>query len=200
MKTKIKFLVVLSLVVFAFMAFKPVDKKIVVIDAGHGGDDFGASLNGLQEKIIVETIAKKIKAQNKNENLEIVLLREGDHFMELSERVSIINNLKPDLVISLHVSVNPNNKTNGVQAFISSKKTFYDQSKEMAESMIDNIAATGNLAKRRISEAPFYILKNSECPSMFLEMGFLSNENDRSYITSEKGQDEIATKILESLK
>lgn len=200
MKTKIKLATILSALLFGIFAFKSLEtKKIIVVDAGHGGDDFGASLNGLQEKTIVETIAKKIKAQNKNENLEIVLLREGDHFMELSERVSIINNLNPNLVISLHINSSPNINKNGVEAYISSNKTFYNQSKINAEVLVDKVA--GNyFSKSEVKEAPFYILKNSNCPALTLEVGYLSNVNDRNYITSEKGQDEIAAKILDAVK
>jgi N-acetylmuramoyl-L-alanine amidase len=200
MKTKIKVLVFLSAVVFGLFAFKSLEtKKIIVIDAGHGGDDFGATLNGLQEKAIVETIAKKIKAQNKNENLEIVLLREGDHFMELSERVSIINNLNPKLVISLHINASENLNKNGVQAYVSSKSKFYNESKTNAEILVDRVAGDYFL-KGEVKEASFYILKNSNCPALTLEVGYLSNVNDRTYITSEKGQNEIAEKILEAVK
>lgn len=182
------------------MAFRPLNKKIVAVDAGHGGHDVGADVKGFEEKAITEAVAVKIKALNKNENLEIVLIRDGDMSMDLRERTMIINNLKPDLVISLHINSNVNDKANGVGACISSKKTFYDQSKETAETVINKISGTGNLAKRHVNEAPFYILKNAECPMVHLEMGFLSNEKDRNYITSEKGQIEIAEKILESLK
>lgn len=200
MKTKIKILVILSAVVFGLFAFKSLEaKKIIVIDASHGGDDFGATLNGLQEKTIVETIAKKIKAQNKNENLEIVLLREGDHFMELSERVSIINNLNPSLVISLHINTSENFSKNGVHAFVYSKSKFYNESKTNAEILVDKVAGD-YFSKSEVKDASFYILKNSNCPAMTLEVGYLSNVNDRNYITSEKGQNEIAEKILEAVK
>lgn len=200
MKTKIKVLVILSAALFGLFAFESLhSKKIIVIDAGHGGDDNGAMLNGLQEKTIVETIAKKIKAQNKNENLDIVLLREGDHSMELSERVSIINTLNPNLVISLHINASKDLNKNGVDAYISSNKVFYDQSKENAEVIIEKIG-TEFLVKGTVKETPFYILKNSNCPALTLEVGYLSNQNDRNYISSEKGQDEIAAKILEAVK
>jgi len=199
MKTKIKVLVVFCLAIFGFMAFKPLDKKVVLIDAGHGGYDVGADIKGFEEKTITEAVAKRIKELNKNENVKIVLLRDGDASMDLKERTAIINKIKPDLVISLHINANINDEVNGVEACISSKKTFYDQSKEIAEIVINKISQTGNLAKRNVNEAPFYILKNAECPMVHLEMGFLSNEKDRNYITSGKGKTEIAEKILESL-
>lgn len=203
MKTKIRILGLLSAAVLlgVCFAFRPLEeKKIIVIDAGHGGKDLGADMYGFQEKLITETIAKKIKALNKDSNLEIVLLRDGDHEMELSERVSIINNLKPDLVVSLHISANMNMSANGAQAFIPSNETFHEKSKESAVIVIDKMTEAGNLKKRRITEAPFYMLKNASCPIMTLMIGFLSNEKDRDYITSEDGQNEIALNILEAVK
>lgn len=200
MKTKIKILVVLSISLLGLFAFKSIEsKKIIVIDADHGGDDSGAILEGFQEKIIVEAIAKKIKSQNNNENLEIVLLREGDHFIELGERVSVINKLNPNLVISLHINGSKDFSKNGVEAYISPDVKFYKQSKESAENVLEKIAAE-NLFKGKVSEANFFILKKSDCPAMTLEMGYLTNESDRKYITSEKGQNEIAAKILEAIK
>ncbi|MCD0469467.1 N-acetylmuramoyl-L-alanine amidase [Flavobacterium sp. JAS] len=200
MKTKTKVLLLLSTILFALFAFKSLEtKKIIVIDAGHGGDDFGAVLGGLQEKKIVEAISKKIKDQNKNENLEIVLLRDGDHLMKLSERVSIINNLNPSLVISLHINASENFRRNGVEAYVFSKSKFYSESKTNAEILIDKVAGD-YFSKGEVKDASFYILKNSNCPAMTLEVGYLSNVNDRNYITSEKGQTEIADKILEAVK
>lgn len=201
MKTRIKILIVLSTALFVCFAFRPLEeKKVIVIDAGHGGHDVGADINGFEEKTITETIAKKIKEQNSNANVEIVLIRDGDISMDLKERTLIINKLKPDLTISLHINSNSNTNANGVGAYISSNKTFNEKSKQAAEIIIDKISATGNLAKRKVSEAPFYILKNAECPIITLEVGYLSNVNDRTYITSEKGQNEIADKILEAVK
>jgi N-acetylmuramoyl-L-alanine amidase len=202
MKTKFNVLALLGAVVFltASFAFRPVAaKKVIVIDAGHGGKDFGADMYGLQEKTIVSAIAQKIKAQNKNENVEIVLLREGDTFLELSERTSKINNLNPEMVISLHISANKNTNSNGIDAFVSSKAEFKEKSKVAADLLLAKVSSE-KLKKRMVSEAPFYILKHSNCPVVLLELGYLSNESDRNYISSEKGQNEIANKILEAVK
>lgn len=203
MKTKIRILGLLSAAVLLLVcfAFRPLEeKKIIVIDAGHGGYDVGKDVYGFEEKQITETVAKQIKELNDDANIEIVLIRDGDISMELKERVSIINNLKPNLVISIHVNSNSNTMANGVQAYVPSNEIFKDKSKEMADIIVDKLAATGNLAKRNTTEAPFYLLKNANCPIMTLEIGFLTNEKDRNYITSAKGQNEIAAKILEAVK
>jgi len=202
MKTKIKVLVILSAVVFGLFAFKSLEtKKIIVIDAGHGGHDFGAKLYDFQEKTIVEAISKKVKELNKDNSIEIVLLREGDHFMELSERVSIINNIKPDLVVSLHISSVLNDwKRDQVDAYVSNKnEKFKQESIDSAEKLLSNVS-NESLKKGKVKEAPFYIMKNSNCPTVLLELGYLTNETNRTYITSETGQNEIATKILQAVK
>ena len=202
MKTKIKVLAILSAVVFGLCAFKSLEtKKVIVIDAGHGGHDFGAKMYDFEEKTIVEAISKKVKELNKDKDVEIVLLREGDHFMELSERVSIINNIKPDLVVSLHINSVLNDwKKDQVDAYVSNKnEKFKQESMDSAEKLLSNVS-NESLKKGKVKEAPFYIMKNSNCPSVLLELGYLTNETNRAYITSASGQNEIAAKILEAVK
>jgi N-acetylmuramoyl-L-alanine amidase len=58
------------------------------------------------------------------------------------------------------------------------------------------ISSATPLKNRGVKVAPFMILKKSECPTMVVELGFLSNEKDKDYVNSEKGQIEIANAIL----
>jgi N-acetylmuramoyl-L-alanine amidase len=201
MKNKMKFLAVLGfLAIFISFAFKPLnDKKIIVIDAGHGGKDFGAQIGVEQEKKIVESIANKISLLNRKGEIEIVLLREDDSFIELSERVSKINKINPSLLISLHLNASKNLNKNGVNAYVSKQNDFYNKSMKSAKSLVENIS-NEKLAKGHVKDANFFVIKNSKCPALLLEVGYLSNENDKTYLTSENGQDEIANKIFEFIK
>jgi len=175
------------------------EKKIIVIDAGHGGKDHGAKINNELESKIVESIAKKIKSLNVNNEIEIVLLREDDSFIGLSERVNKINEINPDLLISLHVNASNNSNENGVNAYVSSQNEFYEKSLVTANKLIATIS-NNNLAKGGVKDANLYIIKNSKCPAILLEVGYLSNENDKAYITSENGKNKIANGIFEFLK
>lgn len=201
MKVKSKLLSVLGIVsIFLLVAFKPLgEKKVIVIDAGHGGKDFGASVGEVLEKEIVEKIANKIKALNKNENIEIVLLREGDNFLELKERVDRINVLNPSLLISLHTNFVKLESTNGIEAFVSKDSKYYNESFNHAEGLLNEVS-NNNLAKRDVKEASLFILKNSNCPAVNLELGFLSNPKEKEYLSSEKGQDEIAASVISYLE
>lgn len=171
-------------------------KKIIVIDAGHGGTDLGATKEELNEKKLTSEIAKKIKTLFSDTNVEILFTRDEDEFMDLKSRTDFINANKADLVISLHINFNKNTETKGFEIFVSDKNETFEKSKLLAEKLSSKISKT-QLKNRGLKTAPFYILKNSTSPSMVVELGFLSNESDRNFITSEKGQTEIAKSILD---
>ena len=196
-----KFLSLLSLcLVVALVSFTSLNnKKIIVIDAGHGGHDNGATVDELYEKDIVEQISKKIFEKNDPSKVEIVLLRDTDNFISLGDRVARINELNPDLVISLHVNSNTKTDTSGIEAYVSQISSNHEKAKEQAEKLL-NAISNDKLQSRGVKQANFMILKKSNCPAITLELGYLSNENDRNYITSEEGQNEIAANIVKSLQ
>ncbi|WP_396218406.1 N-acetylmuramoyl-L-alanine amidase, partial [Flavobacterium sp.] len=74
-----------------------------------------------------------------------------------------------------------------------------EKSLDKANKLIENIS-NNNLTKGGVKDANLYIIKNSKCPAILLEVGYLSNENDKAYITSESGKDEIAKNILKLLR
>ncbi|HRG19081.1 MAG TPA: M56/M15 family metallopeptidase [Flavobacterium lutivivi] len=172
------------------------DKKIIVIDAGHGGHDFGATKDDLNEKNLIAEITKKIKKEYSDSDVEIHFTRTDDEFIDLNNRTNFINKIKPDLVISLHVNNNKNIESSGFEIYVSDKNEMFEKSKVFAEKLTVKLSKT-QLKNRGLKIAPFYILKNSTCPSLVVELGFISNENDRKFISSEKGQSEIAKSILD---
>ena len=76
----------------------------VAIDAGHGGEDPGAiGANGSHEKNITLALAKKLKQKiDAQENMRAVLIREGDYFVPLAQRVTKARSVKADLFLSIH--------------------------------------------------------------------------------------------------
>lgn len=173
-------------------------KKIIAIDAGHGGKDLGKKVNDVFESEIVETIAKKIKSLNTNSTIEIVLLREDDSFISLNDRVNKINEINPDMLISLHINTSSHVDQNGVSAYVCSGNEFYEKSIIMANKLIENISKY-ELNKGETKDTNLYVLKKSKCPAVTLEIGYLTNNNDREYLTSENGVNEIANGILNFL-
>ncbi|MBD3582829.1 N-acetylmuramoyl-L-alanine amidase family protein [Flavobacterium selenitireducens] len=199
---KIALKIVLSFAVLSAFAFSvnrhEEPRKIqVVIDAGHGGNDSGASFENLTEKAIVAQISSKIKSLNKNQNIEIVLTRASDIPVTLQERTQVINSIKPDLVISLHVSASKDSAKSGIGLYIAKENASKDKALQLARKMSDRIKKNHHFAVSEIQEAPFYVLKKSEAPAIIVELGYLTNELDRHYLTDEKQQNRIARTILE---
>lgn len=194
MKIFLKTCLFLLAFVLVAMSFNK-DKKIVVIDAGHGGADNGAVYDQHSEKDIVLAVASKIKNQNKDQDLEIVLTREGDQYPSLSERSEYINKLNPDLVISLHLKKNTEKNTDkqGFEVYYSTLNEKSEQSKTAATELANlfNNAA--------VKDLNLHILRTSKSPAVIIELGFLNNDADREFITSTYGQNETAKKILDFL-
>lgn len=175
------------------------NKKLIVIDVGHGGHDHGATFEDLKEKEIVAQIANKIYEYNDPSTVEIVLLRDADEFVSLQDRITKINELNPDLVLSLHVNQSKNKEAKGLEAFISEKNPQYQLSEAYAQKILTHQNPI-KLEQRGIKKANFLLLRESKAAAITLELGFISNESDKDYLTSDKGQDEIAQSILKSLQ
>lgn len=179
-------------------AFIPKNEKItVVIDAGHGGLDLGATTNGLSEKEIVSSIAQKIKNLNSNSNIEILFTRDEDLDISLQDRVQFINAMKPDLVISLHANASKNTNANGLEVFVSDKSVEYIASNELAQKFSTTISGKTELKIHSVNKGPFFILRKSDAPAMLIELGYLTNEKDKVYLENKENQIKIAQNILD---
>ncbi|WP_449389378.1 N-acetylmuramoyl-L-alanine amidase family protein [Chryseobacterium lineare] len=183
-------LLTISVFSTAFLSFTPVNKKLIIIDAGHGGNDMGANRNGIYEKDIVLNIGKEIQKFNTSQDqYEVILTREDDTYSQLSDRTALINKLNPEMVISLHVnsSADPKSTQHGQE--------IYTQNTEASKNLAERISRKFNVQK--IEEKNLHILRESKVPAILMELGFINNANDLEYLTSENGQKEIAQKFIE---
>ncbi len=103
------------------------DKQFtVIIDAGHGGDDPGASaVDGTTEKDLALSIARKVKALNNNPNINIVLTRESDRFINVVDRANFANASNANLFVSIHMDKAGTAKFTGTTCYIPSKNMLY---------------------------------------------------------------------------
>ena len=185
-------------IILSSLAFTPNTSKLVIIDVSHGGIDQGALIDGFSEKEISLQIAQKIFELNKNSDLEIILNREDDITLTLNDRIEMVNELQPDYLISLHLNSSQNTEVNGVEVFVCRDSGFYEKSNRLAHRIIGNLPT--DVANRGIKNSAFHLLRNVEVPSALIELGFMTNELDRSRLTSEQGQYDIAKSILEAIQ
>ena len=121
-------------------------KKIIVIDAGHGGRDSGAiGVSGILEKKITLSFAKRIKNRlKKNKKFTIILTRNDDKYLQLRQRVGYARKMKADLFISLHADYHRNNNISGVSIYTLSEKASDKEAEALAkrenkEDLIDGL-------------------------------------------------------------
>lgn len=184
-------LLIVSLFSTVFLSFTPASKKYIVIDPGHGGNDFGSNFNGHSEKDITLAIAKEIKTLvDSQDKYEVVLTRDSDTDSQLKERTDLINKLHPEMAISLHVNSSPQKESAkyGQEIFVQNS----DSSKILAERISQKF-----IDSKVIGERDLHILRESKSPTVLIELGFINNSKDRAYITSKEGQKEIAQKFVE---
>ncbi|AZB23174.1 N-acetylmuramoyl-L-alanine amidase family protein [Chryseobacterium bernardetii] len=184
-------LLALSIFSTVFLSFTPLNKKYIVIDAGHGGNDHGAVFGNFNEKDITLSIAKEIQKLNGNhDEYEVILIRNEDTYPSLSERTNQINTLNPEMVISLHVNTSPQKETSihGTELYVQNS----EESKKLAGKIYKKFKV------RKIEErSNLHILRETKAPAVLVELGFINNTADRTYITSENGQKEIAQKFVD---
>lgn len=111
---------------------------VIILDPGHGGEQAGASApSGLKEKSLALTLAKKVKKSLEDElGATVILTRDRDALVQLSERVALANGKKPDLFLSLHANSMPTQKqrliNEGIETYFLSAAASGEQAKKVA--------------------------------------------------------------------
>jgi N-acetylmuramoyl-L-alanine amidase len=105
------------------------ERRIIVIDPGHGGDDVGAvSKRGTYEKDIVLVLGKKMRdCINRKPGFKAFLTRDGDYFIPLEKRIGIARDYGADFFISLHTDANLNKNVRGASVYCLSLKGASDE-------------------------------------------------------------------------
>jgi len=90
----------------------------VVVDAGHGGADFGArGVNGTLEKDLTLAVARKLAAELRARNVRVVLTRDGDEFVPLATRTEIANRARARMYVSIHANSAPEPEVFGTETY-----------------------------------------------------------------------------------
>ena len=170
--------------------------KIIIIDPGHGGKDIGTSYSSINEKDINLSISKYLAYYLEEYGATVHLTRESDYDLstpntnrrkrsDFDNRIKLINDYKPDLVISIHQNYYKDSKYNGTQIF-------YKENKVLAEYLQENINPNRNT--KPISNT-LYMYSKLNSDVLLIECGFLSNSKDRKNLTDNKYQQDYSKKI-----
>ena len=175
--------------------------KVIYIDPGHGGMDPGCVYKDIYEKDINLKIALKLRDELEKNGAIVYLTRDSDVDLsinthnhkksDLNNRIKAINNSKADLFISIHLNSIESSSWYGVQLFYSeSNKNNEVLVKEIQKNIKD---LNGNRKYKKNNE--LYLIKSVDIPGVLVEVGFLSNDNERYLLQT----DEYQNKVVECL-
>lgn len=182
------------------------DKRCVVIDAGHGGDDPGkVGINGANEKDVNLQIAELVKQYLEMNDVEVVMTRESDaglndadasnkKVQDMKRRIALIEETAPAVTVSIHQNSYPEEYVHGAQVFY---YTGSAQGQRLAESiqkqMVENVDPEN---KRQVkANDSYYLLKKTGVPIVIVECGFLSNSTEAEKLCTPEYQQRVAWAI-----
>lgn len=174
---------------------KRVKNKVIVIDPGHGGLDTGASRGNVLEKDLTLDIALKLRECLRDMGFKnIIMTRSTDKTLTLDERVQIANNNNADIFVSVHINASVKTEINGIETHYYSDNG-YKVAKVVHKELMKNVNATD----RGLFKSKFYVINHTEAPAVLLELGFISNEQERSSLKSDKRQMGSAQAIADGI-
>ena len=180
-------------------------KKTVIIDPGHGGIDVGTvGIDGSLEKNINLSISLDLYDFLMVSGINTVLTRDGDYEMyrageqrtksDLYNRMDYINSVPNSILISIHQNHFENEAEWGTQVW-------YSPNDEISPTLADKILQSvkkniqpENKRENKVSDNSYYILYKAQKPSVMVECGFVSNENENKRL--QDNQRDMAYSIL----
>ncbi|MCI5055237.1 MAG: N-acetylmuramoyl-L-alanine amidase [Flavobacteriales bacterium] len=181
-------------------------KKIIVIDPGHGGNDSGAiGVNNLKEKSITLEIARLISElaeKNHDQTVEIYQIRYSDTLISLGDRTKLAKALNAGLLLSLHCNHSDNPDARGVEVFVVNQNSrFSEEATWLAFQLQADLNHNLGFESRGVKFANFQVLRETTdlMPSVLLELGFLSNDDEQGYLLKPESLYALALVIWECL-
>lgn len=187
----------------------PVSSKIVLLDAGHGGEDGGAIGGaGTVEKDVNLSVMLKLQELLEQGGCTVMTTRtqdislhnKGDEksgnrkMSDLNNRKNMPEEYEADVFVSIHMNTFPDSKYSGAQVFYAESSG----SKELAECIqgeLKNQVAPENQREVKDASGNIYILSDAKIPSVVAECGFLSNSEEEQKLKSEEYQNKLAFAI-----
>ena len=184
----------------------------VVLDAGHGGMDQGACVDGVSEAGLNLQIVKILEQELRNLGCAVDLTRVDSESLnspyahnkkvaDMAKRREKIRHLNPDLVVSIHLNTYPLTSVAGLQCFYANETV---GSKEYATAIQDQFNRSGLPIYKNVKPTDFNLVEHSPCPVVLIECGFLTNSRERKLLQTTTYQQilayNIATAIINKAK
>ena len=179
--------------------------KLVVIDPGHGGDDPGTrSADGMLEKNIALDTCLKLNSILTHWGIETYMIRTTDIFIPYTDRISTANSKKASLYLSVHCDWFKDTSYKGTATLFYPSQTLalgHLTEVNYATIIQNELVKTIGLNNRGINDRPdLAVLHHAKMPSVLVELGFLSNPDDTTQLSSEEFRQNAAQGLALGIK
>ncbi len=179
---------------------KPLDGKTIIIDPGHGGDDYGAVGPGsLYEKDVVLEMSFYLKELLEEAGADILMTRTEDIFVNLYDRPERIDNYNADLLISVHANAHAHGAqavdTHGLMTLYN-----YEHNEKLAKIMLDKLEERMGLPAIMTWRRNIAVVRHPHVPTVLVEAGYMMHPIDNWYILHPRGQEEFARAMMEGIE
>ena len=188
----------------------PVDLPIVILDAGHGGEDCGAvGVNGVLEKDLNLQIALLLEKILNANGIRTVMTRSEDVLLydknsdykgqkkiqDLATRRKIAEEYENAVFVSIHMNAFPQTQYSGLQVYYSANHPNSQALAEEIQSVTKQLLQPRNERKIKSGGENIYLLERLSCPAVLIECGFLSNSEECEKLSDPSYQEELALTI-----
>ena len=170
------------------------NKRLVVLDPGHGGSDVGCTRNDIYEKNITLDISNRIAELLEKKGYEVIMTRDRDATVSLQDRVAISEAAQPDIFVSVHVNSSNSESPNGIETHYYKDNSLL-LAKTLHASMLNHVKAND----RGLFKSKFYVINHTTAPAVLVEIGFISNPAERAQLVSESRKQATAKAIAEGI-
>lgn len=185
--------------------------RTIVIDAGHGGPDGGASSGVVLEKGLNLSVALKLRDIASSNGYNAVMTRETDNVQmgengkyskkaDLNHRMDVLNSANSDIFVSIHMNKFTDSRYSGAQVFSSDNGDESKRLGEIVQASLKNNLDNSNTRAAKGNERNVYILKNADVPAILVECGFLSNPDELKNLTDDGYQQKLAEAIFKGIE
>ena len=171
------------------------DKQMIVLDAGHGGSDTGAIGGGIYEKDITLDIAKRIEKILKSKGYDVKMTRSNDTYVSLQDRVEFSENHNPDIFVSVHVNSSVKPEITGIETHY-----YHQESMSLARTVHSSFASAIHSPDRGLFKSKFYVINHTTSPAILIEIGFISNDEERNQLAGETRKQQTAQAIADGIQ
>jgi len=176
---------------------KPLIGKTIVVDPGHGGDSGNSGPMGLSEGYVNLEIARAVAEGLMQCGAKVMLTRDKNEFVSLSERIRISNEIKPDITLSIQQNFFPDEQVGGTETF------YYPgdvEGKKIAEFIHRELIAHLQLSDMGVKPADLFVLRETNNPSVMVNVAALSNPEEERLLSEPQFRQKAATAIINGIK